>query len=234
MSPATLQTCFSFMRTLAGWIGKPHLLKPIASHFDDPALHRRSLAAKVDKTWRAQGVDADQVIYDRHAAASLRLMQAFGLRFKEGLLLRPHQDVLTAPQASRPACSPARDLDMHRGTKGGCERLLPINKPAARSRCCAGLPRGRRPRRQRQRPAAHAGARRATASLRDGTPWHQLAGGGPSSVVSLLRSRATTSAGVRRNRSSDPHPASSQSSPNVSYTPTQPSPWRISIAGFGR
>ena len=101
------------MRTFAGWIGKPRLLKPIASYFDDPALHRRSLAATVDKTWRAQGVDADAVIHeveahDRHAAASLRLMQAFGLRFKESLMLRPHQDVLSAQQAGRPADGPAR------------------------------------------------------------------------------------------------------------------------------
>jgi hypothetical protein len=78
----------------------------------------------VDKTWRAQGVDADAVIreveaHDRHAAASLRLMQAFGLRFKESLMLRPHQDVLTAQQAGRPADGPARYLDTHRGTKGG-------------------------------------------------------------------------------------------------------------------
>jgi DMSO/TMAO reductase YedYZ molybdopterin-dependent catalytic subunit len=45
------------------------------------------LAATVDRAWRAQGVDAYAVIraveaHDRHAAASLRLMQAFGLRLK--------------------------------------------------------------------------------------------------------------------------------------------------------
>ena len=134
MSPATIQTYFSFMRTFAGWIGKPRLLKPIASYFDDPALHRRQQATAVDKTWRAQGVDADQVIAevearDRHAGASLRLMQAFGLRFKESLMLRPHQDVLTAAQAARPSDGPARYLDTHRGTKGGRARLLPIDSP---------------------------------------------------------------------------------------------------------
>jgi hypothetical protein len=69
-------------------------------------------------------VDADAVIrgveaHDRHAAASLRLMQALALRFKESLMLRPHQDVLTAQQAGRPADGPARYLDTHRGTKGG-------------------------------------------------------------------------------------------------------------------
>jgi len=34
-------------------------------------------------------------------------------------MLRPHQDVLTAQQAGRPADGPARYLDTHRGTKGG-------------------------------------------------------------------------------------------------------------------
>jgi hypothetical protein len=115
--------------------------KPAASHatevhgyFDDTALHRRSLAATVDKTWRAQGVDAGAVIreveaHDRHAGTSLRLMQAFGLRFKESPMLRPHQDVLTAQLAGRPADGPARYLDTHRGTKGGQDRLLPIDSP---------------------------------------------------------------------------------------------------------
>lgn len=76
----------------------------------------------MDKTWRAQGVDADAVIreveaHDRHAGASLRLMQALGLRFRESLMLRPHRDVLTAQQAGRPADGSARYLDTHRGTE---------------------------------------------------------------------------------------------------------------------
>jgi hypothetical protein len=62
MSPATIQTYFSFMKTFAGWIGKPKLLKPIQCYFDDPNLYQRSLAAGVDKSWRAQGVDVDVVI----------------------------------------------------------------------------------------------------------------------------------------------------------------------------
>jgi hypothetical protein len=38
MSPATIQTYFRFMKTFAGWIGKPRLLKPIECYFDDPKL----------------------------------------------------------------------------------------------------------------------------------------------------------------------------------------------------
>lgn len=132
MSPATIQTYFSFLKTFAGWIGKPKLLKPIACYIDDPKLYQRHLATNVDKSWRAKGVDAAAVIqevegYDVHAAASLRLMQAFQLRFKESVMFRPHTDVITAAQADKPDAGVAFYLDTHRGTKGGRERLFPIN-----------------------------------------------------------------------------------------------------------
>lgn len=132
MSPATIQTYFSFLKTFAGWIGKPKLLKPIQCYFDAPKLYQRSLATGVDKSWRAQGVDAAGVIqeveaYDVHAAASLKLMQAFQLRFKESVMFRPHTDVITAAQAEKPDAGVAFYLDTHRGTKGGRDRLFPIN-----------------------------------------------------------------------------------------------------------
>ena len=50
MSPATVQTYFSFMKTFVGWVGKPKLLKPIACYFDDPKLYQRTLAIGVDKS----------------------------------------------------------------------------------------------------------------------------------------------------------------------------------------
>lgn len=45
-----------------------------------------------------RGVEACDV----HAAAALRLMHAFRLRFKESTMLRPHVDVLTAAQVGQP------------------------------------------------------------------------------------------------------------------------------------
>ncbi len=132
ISPATIQTYFSFLKTFAGWIGKPKLLKPIACYYDDPKLYQRSLATDVDKSWRAQGIDAAAVIqevevYDVHAAASLKLMQAFQLRFKESVMFRPHTDVITAAQAGKREGGVAFYLDTHRGTKGGRTRLLSVN-----------------------------------------------------------------------------------------------------------
>jgi integrase len=136
---------YSHLKTFTRWIGKPKLLKPISAYFDDPALYTRSYCASEDKSWRAMGVDVFTVIrdveaYDVHAAACLWLMLAFGLRFKESLMLRPHRDVLTAQQAGDPANGPARYLDTHRGTKGGRDRLLPIDSPqreAAVAQACS-------------------------------------------------------------------------------------------------
>jgi integrase len=132
MSPATIQTYFSFMKTFAGWIGKSKLLKPIECYFSDPKLYKRTMATTVDKSWRAQGVDADQVIrdveaYDVRVAASLKLMQAFQLRFKESVMLRPHTDVVSAAQASAKSDGVGYYLDTHRGTKGGRGRMFPID-----------------------------------------------------------------------------------------------------------
>jgi hypothetical protein len=53
--------------------------------------------------------------HDRHAAASQRLMQAFGLRFKQSVILRPHQDVLTAQQARRRSGALPRHAPRHQG-----------------------------------------------------------------------------------------------------------------------
>jgi integrase len=131
ISPATIQTYFSFMKTFRGWIGKPQLVKPIQCYFEDPAMYQRS----IDKSWRAKGVDADAVIreveaYDVRATASLKLMQAFQLRFKESVMLRPRSDFISAAQAGMPdesAGGVAFYLDTHRGTKGGRERMFPID-----------------------------------------------------------------------------------------------------------
>lgn len=148
LSPATLQTYFSFLKTFTTWIDKPRLLLPIERYFPDPVLHRRSQATTRDKSWRAQGVQVGPLInqveaYDAHAGLALRLMHSFSLRFKEAVMFRPHLDVLTADHAARiagrashidgdsgaPGSSMLPHLLMHRGTKGGRPRLFPIDSP---------------------------------------------------------------------------------------------------------
>jgi integrase len=135
MAPATIQTYFSFLRTFSGWIGKPKLMKPIGCYFDDPKLYERSYIATTDKSWTAAGVSIAVVILkaiemDRHVAAALMLMAAFGLRFKEGCMCRPHQDVVQRVSPETGELMPY--LDTHRGTKGGRDRYLLIRTAAQR------------------------------------------------------------------------------------------------------
>lgn len=135
LGAAALQKYHSFLTTFAGWIGKPKLVKPLSAYFADPALITRSYIAVEPKAWRERGVDVEQLLaqidgYDVHAATSLRLMQAFGLRFKEACMLRPHADVLTAAQAGQPDGGAALYLFTHRGTKGGRKRYVPIDTDA--------------------------------------------------------------------------------------------------------
>lgn len=144
LAPGTIPTYYSHLKTFTRWIGKPKLLKPLPAYFDDPALYRRSGITTHDKSWRALGIDFASVIrdvedYDVHAAASLWLMLAFGLRFKESLMLRPHVDVATARQAEGRSGSGGDDdggavqyLDTHRGTKGGRQRYVPIDDALGR------------------------------------------------------------------------------------------------------
>jgi hypothetical protein len=61
--------------------------------------------------------------------AASRLIDAFGLRFKEGVMYRPHADVVTAAQAGKPAGDTGTYLHVHRGTKGGRRRYVPIDTP---------------------------------------------------------------------------------------------------------
>lgn len=144
LAPGTIPTYYSHLKTFTRWIGKPKLLKPIGAYFDDPTLYRRSGITTNDKSWRALGIDVASVIrdvedYDVHAAASLWLMLAFGLRFKESLMLRPHVDVASARQAYGDSGSGGEDgseagryLDTHRGTKGGRQRYVPIDDDLCR------------------------------------------------------------------------------------------------------
>lgn len=128
MSPPTIQTYFSFLKTFTGWIGKSALMKPIECYFDDPKLYRRSYIAKRDNSWTAAGVSVVARIraaidMDRYVAAALMLMAAFGLRFKEACMVRPHRDII---EQIAPLGVVTYYLNTHRGTKGGRERLVPI------------------------------------------------------------------------------------------------------------
>jgi integrase len=136
LAPATLQTELSHLRTFAGWIGKPGLVRPATAYVTDPARVARTQVATADRSWTAQPVDAPALIeaiarHDAWVGAQLRLARAFGLRVKEAVMLQPHRAEVPAvavPDAAGVSC-----LAVSRGTKGGRLRHVPIDSPEKRS-----------------------------------------------------------------------------------------------------
>lgn len=137
LAPATVQQYLSFLRTFSMWIGKPQLVMDAAGYIDDPQRHRRSYCAVEDKSWSAQGIDAERMFeamseIDRYAAAQLAVKSAFGLRRKEAVMLQPHRQVVTAAQAGIAGAPCECYLDLLKGTKGGRRRYLPIDSERKR------------------------------------------------------------------------------------------------------
>lgn len=131
LSASSLQKFHSFLSTFAAWIGKPQLIKPIGAYIHDETLHSRRYVAVRSKSWEANGVSVDDLLdavatFDERAAAQLAVMNAFGLRFKEAVMLRPHVDIVTAAQAGRSEDEAAHYVALHRGTKGGRFRHVPV------------------------------------------------------------------------------------------------------------
>ena len=81
----TLQKYFTFLRTLATWLGKKGLIGDAAQYLSDPKRAKRVRIATRDKSWTAQGVDAEALLaevyaHDPRVGICLMLQQAFGLR----------------------------------------------------------------------------------------------------------------------------------------------------------
>lgn len=107
LAPATIQTYLSFLRGLASWLGKPGFVRPPAHYGLSLAEYERHEVAQHDKSWQAQGLDVEAVIaqvaaFDPRVAASMRLMQALGLRRKESITFRPFADVHPFVQTGLP------------------------------------------------------------------------------------------------------------------------------------
>lgn len=119
LSPSTIANRMSALRALAIWIGKPGMIQRAADFVSNPSVVQRRQATTEDKSWSASGIDIDALIgmveqYDWRVGLQLRLMKAFGLRRKEAMMFRPLK-------ADMGLAIRVRD-----GTKGGRERLIPI------------------------------------------------------------------------------------------------------------
>lgn len=120
-SGGTIENKLTYLRALAGWMGKTNLIGSLDDYADREALGlKRSYVATEDKSWAAHGVDAREKIEEiaqtcPHTAVQLKLQAAFGLRIEESFMLRPAE-----------AARSPKLLAVTRGTKGGRPREVPI------------------------------------------------------------------------------------------------------------
>jgi integrase len=124
LSASTIQNNISTFRTFAGWIGKAGMVERADKYVSAGAASRSSVNRE-DKSWQAQGVDiaakiAEVSAKDARVGLQLALQAAFGLRARESMQLRPH----VADKGSY--------LALTVGTKGGRDRVVPIDTPAKR------------------------------------------------------------------------------------------------------
>ncbi|CAD6559237.1 integrase domain-containing protein [Paraburkholderia sabiae] len=121
LSGGSIENKLTYLRALAGWMKKPNLVGTLADYADRESSNLvRSYVALEDKSWDGNGIDAaakieEIAMTEPYVAIQLKLQAAFGLRVEESFLLRPAEAV--------------RDdgmLGVTRGTKGGRDRVVPI------------------------------------------------------------------------------------------------------------
>ncbi len=119
LSAATIQTRISFLRALCQWIGKPHMIKDVKDFFENPDTIKRSYQAGHDKSWDVPNIDKYRIIHQilhehPYIGHQLLLQDAFGLRRKEAIMLRPYLEF--------------RDNVLHirHDAKGGRVRSIPV------------------------------------------------------------------------------------------------------------
>lgn len=135
LAPATIQTYLSFLRGLGMWMGKHGFVRPPAYYglaLDD---YQRHEYAQRDKSWSGQGIDVDALIaqvcaFDVHVGASLRLIQAMGLRRKESVQFRPFEHVVPFGETGLPADQRQADRYAWVKGKGGRVRWIALDSPA--------------------------------------------------------------------------------------------------------
>lgn len=114
------------MRRFGLWLGKPDLCPPCKFLFEDKDVYTRKIAATERKDWGDDQDLIEEIIQDvtkdcEVVGCILRLAWNFGLRVKEGIMMRPAESIR------------GNWLSVKRGTKGGRARLVPIETQDQRS-----------------------------------------------------------------------------------------------------
>lgn len=120
--PGSVANFLTNTRILYRWIGKAHLLKDKKSEYvaDKSRLKVPEVAVR-DKSWAAKRIVPDDliaVVMNDHPkeGLTLRLMQAFGMRFKEAICFKPHTNIYADGTA----------IMLVDGTKGARTRVMQI------------------------------------------------------------------------------------------------------------
>ena len=136
LATKAIHNYLSYLRTFAGWTGRPGLVRAPAYYLGEASPHAHvKQDATVDQSWRAKDVEVAAMVaklreIDPLIALRVELCYRFGLRAKESGHLRPHLAVIARGQADPTYAQawPTAEFFLHvkDGTKGGRPRDVPI------------------------------------------------------------------------------------------------------------
>lgn len=122
ISVSVLHTRISYLRTFSAWIGKAGMVKDVHDYLPNRDLVRRGANKKMNRAWLANGVDPHEVIararaLDERLGLMLALEEAFALRMKEAIEMRPAYCLVESGKA----------IEIYEGTKGGRIRRIDLD-----------------------------------------------------------------------------------------------------------
>jgi len=138
LAPATIQTYLSFLRGLGSWMGKHGFVRKPEQYGLSLDEYQRHEYAQHDKSWAGKGIDVQAVLaevaaFDPRVAASMRLMDALGLRRKESVMHRPFAHVHPFDQTGLPEDQKRADEYVWVKGKGGRVRWIALETDAQRA-----------------------------------------------------------------------------------------------------
>lgn len=138
LAPATIQTYLSFLRGLASWMGKHGFVRKPEQYGLSLDEYQRHEYAQRDRSWAGNGIDVATVLaevdkFDPRVAASMRLMDALGLRRKESVMHRPYAHVVPFDQTGLPEDAKRADEYVWVKGKGGRVRWVALESDAQRA-----------------------------------------------------------------------------------------------------
>lgn len=125
LEPSTIQQRMTILRWFCTSIGKDDMIHGNDYYGIPPERVARTYVATVDKSWVGNEVLTNELIEkvrqeDPYVAMNLELMQQFGLRIRESVLLRPRFSDF------------GESINVEDGTKGGRPRVVPIRNEKQR------------------------------------------------------------------------------------------------------